>query len=110
MKPISLEREDKKCDYDEIFNIISTLILINPKEDVLESLYLGSSFSRVKIEERNYVVGIIGDTLCFGIPVFSKEHKPYKLMGTGAVFIPALKSKPDGFGYFMVFRTKHSFS
>ena len=107
IEPIKYCKQNQRCDdYEELYNIISTLIAINPREDILESIYTFSEFSRVKIEKRNYVVGLIGDTLCFGIPVFSKCDIPYKMINTNAVFIPALKSKPESFGYYLVFKNK----
>ena len=111
IQTLELNSKENRCgDYEELYNIITTLITINPKEDILECIYDGSSFSRVKIDNRNYVVGLLKeDTLCFGIPVFSKNDRPYKLIGTSAVFIPAIKSNPNAFGYYMVFRTKDSF-
>ena len=104
------EQTFANSEYEELENMVLTLIEMNDEEEVLESIYVGSSWARVKSLGKVYVVGIMpNNKIGFGMPVFSKRDIREEL-GTGATFVPASKNYPDNFGYYLVIKNRASFN
>lgn len=106
---IDVLEHDSHGDFEKLFGYFAELFDTCKRENVLESIFENSVWVRVPAFSKNYVVGKLergGErVLCFGLPVFSSQHRP-KELGKEAIFVPLSKNFIEGFGYYIVFRNR----